>query len=87
MLDSCKATTPRMLIFAIKTFVLSNFERPFNTGFTVVEEDTLPSAYIWAATRENLSSGIWEQHTHRPACTSTQSDQCLCYSLFGKYHM
>ena len=23
----------------------------------------------------------------RPACASVQSDQRLCYSLFGKYHM
>ena len=27
------------------------------------------------------------EHRHRPACASAQSDQCLCYSLFGKYHM
>ena len=43
--------------------------------------------YIWASTRENLSSGVCEQHRRRPACASTQSDQCLCYSLFGKYQM
>ena len=40
-----------------------------------------------AATRENLSSGVCEQHGCRPACASAQSDQRLCYSLFGKYHM
>ena len=42
---------------------------------------------IWASTRENLSSGVCEQHRRRPACASAQSDQRLCYSLFGKYHM
>ena len=42
---------------------------------------------IWAATWENLSSGVCEQHRRRPACASAQSDQRLCYSLFGKYHM
>ena len=42
---------------------------------------------IWASTRENLSSGVCEQHRRRPACASAQSDQRLCYSLFGKHHM
>ena len=42
---------------------------------------------IVAATRENLSSGVCEQHRRRPACASAQSDQRLCYSLNGKYHM
>ena len=34
---------------------------------------------IWASTRENLSSGVCEQHMCRPACASAQSDQRLCY--------
>ena len=42
---------------------------------------------IWASTRENLSSGVCEQQRHRPACASAQSDQRLCYSLIGKYHI
>ena len=29
--------------------------------------------------------GVCEQQKHRPACTSVQSDQRLCYSLIGKY--
>ena len=29
---------------------------------------------------------VCEQHRHRPACASAQSDQRLCYSLCGKYH-
>ena len=41
--------------------------------------------YIWASTRENLSSAVCEQHRHRLACTSAQSDQRLIYSLIGKY--
>ena len=40
----------------------------------------------WASTRENLSSGVCEQHRRRPACAFAQSDQRLCYSIFGKYH-
>ena len=40
----------------------------------------------WASTRENLSSVVFEQQMHRPACASTQSDQHLCYSFIGKYH-
>ena len=39
---------------------------------------------IWALTRENLSSGVCEQHRRRPACASAQSYQCLCYSFFWK---
>ena len=42
---------------------------------------------IWASTRENLSSVGCEQQRHRPACASAQSDQRLCYSLIGKYHI
>ena len=42
---------------------------------------------IWALTRENLSSEGCEQHRRRPACASAQTDQRLCYSLFGKYHI
>ena len=43
--------------------------------------------YIWASSRENLSSVLCEQQRHRPACASAQSDQRLCYSLIGKYHI
>ena len=39
----------------------------------------------WASTRETLSSEGCEQQRRRPACTSAQSDQRLCFSLFGKY--
>ena len=42
---------------------------------------------IWAASRENMSSEVCGQHRRRPACASAQSDQRLCYSLFGKFHM
>ena len=41
----------------------------------------------WALTQENMSSGVYEQHRRRPACASAQSDQRLCYSRFGKYHI
>ena len=43
--------------------------------------------FIWASMREKLSwGGGCEQHRRRPACASVQSDQRLCYSLFGKHH-
>ena len=41
----------------------------------------------WALMQENLSSGVCEQQRRRPACASAQSDQHLCYSLCGKYHI
>ena len=37
--------------------------------------------------RENLFSVVCEQQRRRPACASAQSDQHLCYWLFGKYHI
>ena len=43
--------------------------------------------YIWASTRENLSSMVCEQHRCRPACTSGQTDLHLYNSLTGKYHI
>ena len=42
---------------------------------------------IWASVRENLSSGVCEQHRCRPACAFAQSDQRLCCSLIGKSYM
>ena len=42
---------------------------------------------LWALTRENLSSEVCEQQRRRPACASAQTDQRLCYLLFGKYHI
>ena len=39
------------------------------------------------STWENLSSGVCEQHRRRPAWASAQTDQPLCYSLTGKYHI
>ena len=43
--------------------------------------------HIWPSTWENLFSGVCEQQRRRPACTSVQSDQHLCYSLIEKYHI
>ena len=40
---------------------------------------TLCTGYNWASTRENLSSGVCEQHRRRPACAFAQTDQRLCY--------
>ena len=31
--------------------------------------------------------GVGEQQMCRPACPSTQTDQRLCYSLFGEYYI
>ena len=43
--------------------------------------------YEMALTLENLSWGVWEKQRHRPACASAQTDQGLCNSLLGKYHI
>ena len=42
---------------------------------------------IWASMRESLSSGVCKQQRRRPACTSQQTDQRLCYSPFRNYHI
>ena len=34
-----------------------------------------------------LSINCHRPHRRRPACTFPQTDQCLCYSLIGKYHI
>ena len=36
---------------------------------------------------EKTWSGICEPQRCRPACASAQTDQCLFYSLTGKYHI
>ena len=57
----------------------------------IISEGSIPTSwkdsYIWASMRENLSSVVCKQQRGRPACASAQSDQRLCYSLFGKFHM
>ena len=42
---------------------------------------------IWALSQQNLSLGVCNQQMCRPACTSTQTDQHLCYLLYEKYHI
>ena len=42
---------------------------------------------IWVLMRLNLSSGFCEQQRRIPAYASRQTNQCLCYSLSGKYHI
>ena len=37
--------------------------------------------------RENFVFWVCKQQRHRPACASAQTDQHLCYSLFGKDHI
>ena len=39
------------------------------------------TAHDMVSTRENLSSEVCKLHRCRPACTSRQSDQRLCYPL------
>ena len=58
------------------------------TTSSCVSQPTITNSFmIWASTRENLSSVVWEQHWRRPACASAQSDKRHCFSLFGKYNM
>ena len=64
----------------------TNFSQMWGFG-TDSSHSVQSSIIIWAKTRENLSSGVGEQQRRRPACASEQSDQHLCYSLIGKYHI
>ena len=40
--------------------------------------------FIWATSRQNLSSGVCEQQRRRPACAFAQSDQRRCYWFIEK---
>ena len=49
---------------------------------------TLKWSIVYGPHREKTCLwGVCEQQRRRPACASVQSDQCLCYSLIGKYHI
>ena len=45
------------------------------------------SDYHMGLVAKNLYSVVCEQQRPRPGCVSAQSDQRLCYSLIGKYHI
>ena len=68
-------------LFAYRTFLFACLQ------ITAQVYSLTTSCIIWASTRENLSSGVCEQHRRRPACASAQSDQRLCYSRFVKHHI
>ena len=70
---------PFLLLYNLNDFLLLIF---ISFSFT-----NKSAEFIWASARENLSSGVCEQHRRRPVCASAQTDQRLFYSLFGKYHM
>ena len=57
-------------------------------GFFMMHSHLLVLSWIiWASLRENLSSGVCEQHRRRPACASAQTAQRLCYSLLELIHV
>ena len=66
------------LPFFIKIFVMSMFEWPFYTGFTVLNMGLDARKPVF---------GVFKQQRRRPDGASAQSDQCLCYSCIGKYHI
>ena len=71
-----KAVTPVRFDHTFSlTFPAPKFIFPFK------QSTTEPLSYCVSWISRNLSSGVCEQQRHRPACTSAQSDQCLCYSL------
>ena len=74
----------KQLMLFIFFFIISFFQG----AFSVINDIFHPHNDInWASSRENLSSEDCEQQRRRPACPSAQSDQPLCYSLFGKHHL
>ena len=58
-----------------------------DAGLRYIDKVACRKKFIWASSRENLSSEVYEQQRRRPACASAQSDQRLCYSLNGKYNI
>ena len=63
----------------------SLFTKSTHLGVTSIQR--VKKCHIGASTRENLSLGCCQQQERRPARTSAQPDQCLCFLLFGKYHI
>ena len=43
--------------------------------------------YLGLGARKPVFAGVCEQQRRRPACASSQSNQRLCYSRNGKYHI
>ena len=74
-------------VFKYWSNLISRWTLPCKTKIYSIIYRIFPKSIIWASTLENLSSGVCEQHRHRPSCTSTQTDQRLYYSLFEKYHI
>ena len=89
------------LPFVIKIFVLSIFEWPFYTGFTVILSHTMSQKDL--KYRQNLANFVFclyidlragnltslhmnNKGTDQPAHLHI-TDQSLCYSLFGKYNI
>ena len=69
---------------------LECLKRVFVRSLVVKTTNATPrthSQIIWASTQENLPSGVREQQRRRPAFASAQTDQRLCLSLIGKYHI
>ena len=62
-------------------------KRNQSTERTDAEREQILCLYKWASMRENLSSGVCEQQRCSSVCAFAQSDQRLCYSFFGKYHI
>ena len=85
-----------MLEFSMKRFINLG---PVNMYLEMKDNET--DEFVWmnccvcalcyffhmGSTGENLSSDVCEQRRRRPACTSAQSDQRLCYSPIEKYHI
>ena len=43
--------------------------------------------YNWALDARKIAFGVCDQHWCRPACASAQTDQPICYSIFGNNHI
>ena len=62
--------------------------QPQNPEFRINPENLHPyiNSHLYGP-RPKLVFGVRVQHRCRTACTPTQSDQHLCYSFIGKYHI
>ena len=78
-----------LMVFPKEFFEKVDFEKNQQTAKNHENCPACKELYsvVWASSRDNLSSGVYEQHRPIPACPSAQSDQHLCCSLFEKYHM
>ena len=97
---NCSFFYQNRLIFVLTNFILILFHSEclniswgfchcaYNMCFReVVKQMVIDQGLYGPWLEKTCRMGVWEQQRRIPACAFAQSDQQLCYSLIGKYHI